>query len=91
MLFRSHLHKVFVNLLSNGVKYNHDNGQIVIQSQILHEQNKVRITFKDTGTGFSEDYPGQILEPFERLTYESSSVEGAGVRSEEGRVGGEGE
>jgi len=76
---RDHLQKVFFNLLSNAVKYNRDNGRVIVQSSILEDQNEVRITIKDTGEGFTEAYPGQILEPFERLKYENSSIDGAGV------------
>lgn len=76
---KDHLQKVFSNLLTNAVKYNRINGRVVIQSSLLTNNNKVRITITDTGQGFREDYPGQILEPFERLTFENSPIEGGGV------------
>ena len=70
---------MFFSLLSNAVKSHHDNGRVIIKSTILHDQNKVRITIQDTGAGFIEDHPGQILEPFERLTFENSPIDGGGV------------
>jgi len=76
---KDHLQKVFSNLLTNAVKYNRNNGSVVIKSSLLSDNNKVRITITDTGQGFREDYPGQILEPFERLTFENSPIEGGGV------------
>jgi|GEM_PF-1608600 len=76
---KDHLQKVFFNLLSNAVKYNRDGGRIIIKSALLDGHNKVRITIQDTGEGFREDYPGQILEPFERLAFGNSPIEGVGV------------
>lgn len=76
---KDHLQKVFFNLLSNAVKYNHNGGGVIIKSSQVDGHNKVRITIKDTGEGFREAYPGQILEPFERLAFESSPIEGGGV------------
>ena len=76
---KDHLQKVFLNLLTNAVKYNRINGRVTIKSSLLSGHNKVRITIQDTGQGFCEDYPGQILEPFERLTFENSPIEGGGI------------
>ena len=76
---KDHLQKVFFNLLSNAVKYNHNGGHVIIKSSHVDGHNKVRITIKDSGKGFREEYPGQILEPFERLAFESTPIEGGGV------------
>jgi len=73
-----HLRTVLTNLLDNAIKYNCENGTVTISSSQLTE-NKVRLTISDTGKGFEEDYSGQILEPFERLSHNASSISGAGV------------
>jgi len=52
---KDHLQKVFLNLLTNAVKYNRINGRVTIKSSLLSGHNKVRITIQDTGQGFRED------------------------------------
>mgnify|MGYP002630253353 CR=1 FL=1 len=73
-----HLQVVLANLLDNAIKYNRENGTVTISSSQVVE-GKVRLEISDTGKGFEEDYSGQILEPFERLSHYASSISGAGV------------
>ena len=61
------LRQIMVNLFSNAIKYNKDNGKIIMEFQEAQEdQDTVRIQFKckDTGIGMSESFQKKIYEPF---------------------------
>ena len=62
-----HVKRVVMNILSNAIKYNKDNGRIIMEFQEVQEdQDTVRIQFKckDTGIGMSESFQKKIYEPF---------------------------
>jgi len=72
------LTQVFVNLISNAVKYNKENGELKVNVEII-EDGKVKINFTDTGYGLSEEQQLNLFTPFERLGAENSSIEGSGI------------
>ena len=62
-----HVKRVVMNILTNEIKYNKDNGKIIMEFQEVQEdQDTVRIQFKckDTGIGMSESFQKKIYEPF---------------------------
>jgi len=62
-----HVKRVVMNILTNAIKYNKDNGKIIMEFQEIQEdQDTVRIQFKckDTGIGMSESFQKKIYEPF---------------------------
>ena len=62
-----HVKRVVMNILTNAIKYNKDNGKIIMEYQEVQEdQDTVRIQFKckDTGIGMSESFQKKIYEPF---------------------------
>jgi signal transduction histidine kinase len=71
------LKQVFLNILSNAVKYNRENGSISIKLEPL-EQQRLRIDFSDTGHGLSADEIAQLFTPYHRLKADSK-IEGAGI------------
>lgn len=71
------LKQVFLNILSNAVKYNRDNGRIIVSLQHL-EQQRLRIDFADTGHGLSTDEINQLFTPYHRLKADKK-IEGAGI------------
>lgn len=71
------LKQVFLNILSNAVKYNRDNGRISISLQPL-DQQRLRIHFADTGHGLSTDEISQLFTPYHRLKADNR-IEGAGI------------
>ena len=72
------LKQVFLNLLTNAVKYNQQDGSvsIVCTRQV---PGLVRIGIKDTGPGISKDRIAELFQPFNRLGAEFSEVEGTGI------------
>ncbi len=71
------LKQVFLNILSNAVKYNRDNGRISIKMEPVAQQ-RLCIHFSDTGPGLSEEDIAQLFTPYNRLKADSK-IEGAGI------------
>lgn len=62
-----HLRQIFMNIISNAIKYNKYGGKIFIQAIVLEQtEDKVtcRFSVTDTGIGMSEDFQKQMFEPF---------------------------
>lgn len=72
------LKQTLLNLLSNAVKYNRENGKIMIDCHRT-PTSMIRITVSDTGAGIPEDMLEALFEPFNRLSAESSEIEGTGI------------
>ena len=64
----SHVKRILMNILSNAVKYNKDNGDIYISCrEIASEQPEmtmIKFVCRDTGIGMTEVFQKQIFEPF---------------------------
>jgi len=67
-----------VNLLTNGVKYNHPDGAVHIETTPLGG-GRVRLTVEDTGIGIPEDQIGDLFQPFKRLHPDHQEIEGVGI------------
>lgn len=75
---RQRLTQVLLNLLSNGVKYNHDGGGLKVVCS-RPRQGWLRIMVSDTGIGIPASALSKLFAPFERLGRERSNVEGTGL------------
>jgi EAL domain-containing protein (putative c-di-GMP-specific phosphodiesterase class I)/signal transduction histidine kinase len=72
------LKQVFLNLLTNAVKYNHENGTVSVVFE-HGDDNLLRIGIRDTGVGISAEKLKELFQPFNRLGAEFSGVEGSGI------------
>ncbi len=72
------LKQVLVNLLTNAVKYNSDNGAVTVNSERT-SSGRIRVNVIDTGCGIAEDLQPLLFQPFERLGAENSNIEGTGI------------
>ena len=72
------LKEVLVNLLTNAVKYNTDDGLISIGYKQFADEH-IRIYVSDTGKGLTEEEQTKIFEPFNRLGAEYTDIEGVGI------------
>ncbi len=70
--------QLLLNLISNAIKYNNDNGKVTI-SIIENDRDTVIINIKDTGIGIADDQLDLVFEPFRRVQSVSDSIEGAGI------------
>ncbi len=72
------LKQVLLNLLSNGVKYNREGGEVTLSCEEAHG-NRLRFKVTDTGPGIPPDRIERLFAPFERLGAEGTGVEGTGL------------
>jgi PAS domain S-box-containing protein len=75
---RTRLKQVFVNLLSNGIKYNRVGGSVDVSVRGTGD-GRVRVSFQDTGAGLPPEQLAQLFEPFNRLGQEAGEEEGTGI------------
>ncbi|MFA9457999.1 sensor histidine kinase [Halalkalibacter sp. AB-rgal2] len=70
--------QVWVNLLTNAIKYTPENGQVTIE--IEREMRGLVVRIKDTGKGIPEDSIPQLFDRFYKVDKaRSSAVEGNGL------------
>lgn len=78
-----HLSRAMMNIYSNCIKYNKENGEIRTHVRLLHSDKKIltyQWTISDTGIGISEDYLNRIFEPFTQEGTDARSVyQGTGL------------
>ncbi len=72
------LKQVFLNLLTNAVKYNREGGRIDVLVKRAGG-GRLRIGVRDTGSGISKEKLKELFQPFNRLGAEFSGVEGTGI------------
>jgi signal transduction histidine kinase len=72
------LRQVLLNLVSNAVKYNRDQGDVTLSAVDL-PPNRVRLLVSDTGPGIAPEMRERLFNPFDRLGAEATGVEGTGL------------
>ena len=72
------LKQVFINLVSNAIKYNRRGGSVNIGWKRT-DSGQVAVYVGDTGFGIPADRRQDLFTPFERLGAEGSMVEGTGL------------
>jgi signal transduction histidine kinase/ActR/RegA family two-component response regulator len=70
--------QVLLNLLTNAVKYNREDGTVALSCQRSSSQ-MLRIIITDTGIGIPTDQQYNLFNPFERLGHELGEIEGTGI------------
>ncbi len=80
---RGHIKRLFMNIMSNAVKYNKDNGEVFINCRETGcEDNVVHIEFvcRDTGVGMSKEFQKKAFDAFSREQGEhTKDVGGTGL------------
>ena len=75
--------EIFVNILSNAVKYTPSNGSVEVNVDELSCDEPgymiVRTSITDTGIGMSQEYLDKIFESFSRERMTSSKISGTGL------------
>ncbi len=76
------LRQIYVNIISNAVKYTNDGGNITVA--VTEEMEEGRCTLclscTDNGIGMSPDFLNRIFDPFERVSSSTiSRIEGTGL------------
>lgn len=79
------LNQVFINILSNAVKYTSANGRIwadIYEEPVKGCEDRVRLKYvvRDTGMGMSEEYQKTMYNPFSRATdSRTNAIQGSGL------------
>ena len=74
---RDKLKQVFINLISNAIKYNQKGGQIIISADMY--ENEHQITVKDNGLGMSPETVKHLFERFYRSHRTEDQIQGTGL------------
>ena len=78
MADQQRLKQVLLNLISNAIKYNGDDGTVTIASEEI-DGSRMKIKVRDTGPGIKPESLSKLFTPFERLGAEQTGVEGTGL------------
>jgi len=71
------LQQVLLNLVSNGIKYNRENGRLTVGGARV-ANGRLRLTVADTGMGIPSALQARLFLPFERLAPDAGA-EGTGL------------
>ena len=72
------LKQCLLNLLTNAIKYNHDQGSVQLNCQHV-KPGVVRINVTDDGPGIPAQQHARLFEAFDRLGAEGSTIQGSGI------------
>jgi PAS domain S-box-containing protein len=75
---RVRLKQVLLNLISNAIKYNKAGGDVKLNT-IEGEDGMIEISVSDTGHGIEEERMKELFQPFNRMDYQYSEIEGTGI------------
>ncbi len=75
---RKRIKQIIINFLSNAIKYNQEEGAVIIYA-LIPEKDKLRILISDTGNGLTELQQQFLFNSFERLGANTSDIEGTGL------------
>ena len=68
---------LWINLITNGIKYNKENGKIFISLK-KNKDGKIVVTITDTGIGMSEEEVSHIFEKYYQVE-KSKTMQGLGI------------
>ena len=75
---RDRLKQVLLNLVSNAIKYNKENGRIIISAQV-GDDNEIKLSVADTGRGIDPQDLDHLFERFYRVPGSEGVSEGSGL------------
>ena len=75
---RTRVKQVLINLLSNALKYNREQGTVEVKCA-LTLSDRLRISVNDSGAGLSQEQLEQLFQPFNRLGQETGVEQGTGI------------
>jgi K+-sensing histidine kinase KdpD len=74
---RNKLKQVLLNLLSNSIKYNKENGTICIQ--LIEDNNEIKIAVIDTGVGIAKKDLEALFHKYYRANDVTHTIQGTGL------------
>ncbi|MBE2182680.1 MAG: GAF domain-containing sensor histidine kinase [Anaerolineae bacterium] len=78
---RGKIKQVILNLLTNAIKYNRDNGQVALRTELVDESDlqMVEIAVEDTGYGISKENQRSMFQKFFRGSDTANFTTGTGL------------
>jgi len=70
---KKRLKQIFINLISNAVKYNNEHGKITIAINKT-VNNQARISISDTGNGLTKEKIDRLFLPFQRYEHQKEGL-----------------
>lgn len=67
------LKQIFINLISNAIKYNDINGRVTINAR-LQENNRIRFSVEDNGDGLTFEQQAELFNPFQRFNTKNEGI-----------------
>jgi signal transduction histidine kinase len=75
---RAEMEQLFTNLISNAIKYNVENGQVVVRCSVV--QNFLEVVIEDTGIGIDAEHMEDVFDDFFRVIRpETRYIPGTGL------------
>lgn len=75
---RLRVKQVLLNILSNAIKYNHQDGYVDVFFFLTNKES-LRVNIKDTGAGIDKELQSEVFVPFSRMGAENTDIEGTGI------------
>lgn len=69
---RSHLNKIFYNILSNAFKYTPSHGDI--KMKLSFDDDKMTVRIEDTGVGVPKEKQGELFQRFMQSSFSNNSI-----------------
>lgn len=79
---RVRLKQVLLNLLTNAIQYNRENGSVLVSCDLVEDAaglQRIRVSISDTGHGIAPEHLSDLFQPFNRLDYERREAGGSGI------------
>ncbi len=76
---RGKIKRVLLNLLTNAIKYNKENGEIFVTVKMGPDDGFARLSVRDTGRGLSQESQRHMFEKFFRASETSGMTQGTGL------------
>lgn len=74
---KNRLEQVVINLLNNAIKYSPGASEVLIN--VEQENDKIKVSVKDTGIGMSKGSLNQIFEKYHRIEEHAQHFQGLGI------------
>ena len=72
------IRQVLLNILTNAIKYNKNNGRVIIDCS-LEDEKMLSLSIADTGNGIASCFHENLFNHFDRAGQECSNISGSGL------------
>lgn len=73
------IERVLSNLITNAIKYSHNNSRVKIRAEVAKNPDFVEITIEDFGVGIAPEHLEKIYDRFYRIENDTHTIKGTGL------------